>query len=331
MLETAKSISVIICAYTEERWHDLVKAVDSLHEQIVPPLEIVVVIDHNADLFVRAKEQWSNIIVTESSEARGLSGARNHGIAIAKGKFVAFLDDDAVAEPDWLQRLSKHFEDPDILGVGGAVEPYWLSKQPSWFPEEFYWVLGCSYSGLPQTLSVVRNPYGGCTCFLREVFEVVGGFREGIGRVGSNPMGGEETELCIRAKQRWPHKVFLYDPQARIHHRIPPHRANWRYFRLRCYAEGVSKAIVSGYVGAKDSLASERLYVCKTLLRGILHGLRDGVARQDLSGLLRAGAIVTGFLLTALGYIVGIVFHRPPLKTSIPVNSTYHTFTASKG
>jgi hypothetical protein len=99
--------------------------------------------------------------------------------------------------------------------------------------------------------------------------------------------------------------VFLYDPQARIHHRIPTHRANWRYFRSRCFAEGLSKAMVARYVGAKDSLSSERIYTSKILPLGVLHGIRDALFRVDPTGLSRAGAIIFGLLITTAGYLVG--------------------------
>ncbi len=168
--------------------------------------------------------------------------------------------------------------------------------------------MGCTYRGLPEELTVVRNPFGGCTCIRREVFEAVGGFRHSIGRVGGHPMGGEETELCIRARQQWPQKFFLYEPRARIHHRIPSHRANWRYFRSRCYAEGLSKAAVARYVGAKDGLASERTYILQTLPRGIVRGLTDALYKDDLTGLARAGVIMFGLAVTIAGYVVGSTF-----------------------
>ena len=305
MTQTACDISVIICAYTEERWHDLVAAVESIQRQCVLPREVIVVIDHNPRLLQRVRAHLPGVIVTENCGQQGLSGARNSGVAIAQGALIAFLDDDATAEPDWLNRLTRCCEDAQVLGAGGAVEPLWLGKRPAWFPGEFYWVVGCTYRGLPEELMVVRNPFGGCTCMRREVFEAVGGFRHSIGRVGGRPMGGEETELCIRARQRWPRKFFLYEPQARIHHRIPSHRATWRYFRSRCYAEGLSKAIVARYVGAKDGLASERTYILRTLPKGIVQHLADVLLRNDVTGLARAGAIVLGLALTIAGYLVG--------------------------
>ncbi len=308
MIYATLDVSVIICAYTEERWHDLVAAVESIQRQSVLPREIIVVIDHNACLLERVRAHIPDVIVTENYEPQGLSGARNSGVAIAQGTLIAFLDDDATAEPDWLIRLTCCCEDSQVLGAGGTVEPLWLSERPAWFPEEYYWVVGCTYRGLPEKLTVVRNPFGGCTCIRREVFEVVGGFRHSIGRVGGRLMGGEEAEFCIRARQHWPQKFFLYEPRAKIHHRIPSHRTNWRYFWSRCYAEGLSKAVVASYVGTKDALASERTYILRTLSQGIVRGLADALHRDDLTGLARAGAIMFGLMVTMAGYLAGSTF-----------------------
>src|SRR5712691_10443638 len=100
--EKMLDVSVIICTYTEERWDDLVAALSSLQQQVVPPREIIVVVDHNIHLLQRVQAEVTGVIVSANAEERGLSGARIHGIAIAKGALVAFLDDDAIAEPDWL-------------------------------------------------------------------------------------------------------------------------------------------------------------------------------------------------------------------------------------
>lgn len=321
MIDAILDVSVIICAYTEERWNDLVAAVESVQRQSTSPREIIVVIDHNMRLLERVRTHMPGITVIENSEPQGLSGARNSGIAVAQGALIAFLDDDAIAEPDWLVRLSDCCADPQVLGTGGKAEPLWLGKRPAWFPEEFYWVVGCSYRGLPEALTEVRNPYGGCTCMRREVFEAVGGFRNGIGRVGSHAMGGEETELCIRARQHWPHKVFLYDPQARIHHCIPPYRGRWHYFRSRCYSEGLSKALIAKHVGARDCLASERSYTLRVLPGGVVQGLMNGLLHFDLSELMRAGAIVCGFVMTSIGYMVGTITQRALLHNKVKSDS----------
>ena len=301
-------VSVVICAYSKERWQDLVAAVESVQYQTIPPREIIVVIDHNPHLLQLAQTNLPGVIVIENNNVRGLSGARNSGLAVARGALIAFLDDDATAEADWLERLHHCCEDEHVLGAGGTVEPDWLHTQPTWFPREFYWVLGCTYQHLPEHPVVVRNPFGGCACYKREMFKAVGGFRSEIGRVGKRPLGCEETELCIRVRQYWPQKKFLYEPRARIHHRIPSSRATWRYFRSRCYAEGLSKAAVTGFVGANDALSSERTYILRSLPYGVLRGLMDGFLHRDFTGFLRAGAIVAGLGITTIGYMTGILF-----------------------
>ncbi len=307
MTDTTADVSVIICAYTEERWPDLVAAMESIQQQSLAARELIVVVDHNTSLLERVRVEFPSVVAVENTEAQGLSGARNSGIAQARGSLVAFLDDDATAEPDWLALLCRCCEDERVLGAGGTVEPEWLSKQPGWFPREFNWVVGCTYLRPPEQPIVVRNPFGGCTCFRRAIFEEVGGFRNEIGRAGTRPMGCEETELCIRAKQQWPEKIFLYEPRAKIHHRIPPKRTTWRYFRSRCYAEGLSKALVARYVGTKDGLASERAYTFRMLPLGVVRGAMDGLLRLDPAGFSRAGAIIAGLFLTTAGYLVGVL------------------------
>jgi hypothetical protein len=213
--------------------------------------------------------------------------------------------------------LTQAFSDPLVLGTGGKLNPAWSGRRPAWLPDEFLWVVGCSYQGLPTATARVRNPIGGCMCFRREVFDAVGGFQSGIGRVDAIPLGCEETELCIRAGQHWPEGVFLYEPRARVHHHVAASRCQWRYFFRRCFAEGVSKALISGLVGATQSLSSERAYTLRTLPRGIVRGIGDTFLRADLMGLLRAGAIVTGLVTTAFGYAVGVVKNRQiPLRVN---------------
>jgi hypothetical protein len=218
-----------------------------------------------------------------------------------------------------------------VLGVGGTVKPLWLSHQPAWFPREFYWIVGCTYQDIPEQPIMVRNPYGGCSCLRRELFAVVGGFRSGMGRADALPLGCEETELCIRARQHWPQKIFLYEPQAIIHHRIPLRRASWRYFRTRCYAEGLSKAAVARYVGTQDGLASERAYTLRTLPHGVARGLADALIRLDASGFLRAGAIILGLAITIVGYLVGTITQHFSPPSSGPQAETEASSISVKG
>jgi glycosyltransferase involved in cell wall biosynthesis len=323
MTSNTLDVSVVICAYTVARWDDLVTAVESVQQQSASPREIVVVIDHNTALLERVRMHFPDVVAVENKESRGLSGARNSGVAVARGEVIAFIDDDAVAAPDWLAQLNAGYREPLVLGVGGAIKPLWMDGRPKWFPEEFNWVVGCTYRGMPRTTAPVRNLIGCNMSFRREVFEAIGGFRNGIGRVGTHPVGCEETEFCIRANQRWPQSVLLYESRARVQHRVPTSRACWDYFRARCYAEGLSKALVSRSVGTRDGLASERTYTFRTLPRGVIRGLADVAFHRDPTGLARAGAIVAGLATTTTGYLVGLVSERLAFLRQVPFESAF--------
>jgi hypothetical protein len=242
---------------------------------------------------------------------------------VAQGEIIVFLDDDAVAAPNWLWELTRGYADPNVIGVGGASNPMWQEKRPAWFPEEFNWVVGCSYRGLPLTTATVRNLIGCNMSFRRQVFEAVGGFRNGMGRVDTRPLGCEETELCIRTSQLWPERIMLYEPNALVHHRVPSNRASWSYFFARCYSEGLAKAAVSKFVGAKDGLASEWSYTLQTLPQGIIRGVAETATRFDPAGLARAGAIMAGLTVTTAGYIAGRVSDTPLFSrpSATPVSS----------
>jgi len=308
------TVSVVICAYTELRWNDLLAAIESCAQQTVAALETIVVVDHNPGLLQRLCSEAPQVKAVENGEERGLSGARNSGIAVARGEVVAFLDDDATAAPDWLEQLTVPYADEAVIGVGGFVDPVWPRRQrPAALPPEFDWVVGCSYRGLPETTAPVRNMIGANMSLRRSVFADVGGFRSGMGRIGTRPLGCEETELCIRARRWFPAAVILFEPRARVRHRVTLERTGWRYFRSRCYAEGLSKAAVSDRAGSRDGLASERAYALRTLPSGVLRGLADTLTLRDIAGVVRGFAIVAGLLVTATGYLVGTLAGGPEL------------------
>jgi glycosyltransferase involved in cell wall biosynthesis len=296
------TISVVICAFTRDRLEVLTESVDSLRAQTQTPHEIVLVIDHAQALLEEVRDLWPDLKIVENSERKGLSGARNSGVAAATGEVVAFLDDDAIAAPDWLERLGAAYADPEVLGAGGTVRPRWLEGKPAWFPPEFDWVVGCTHSGMPRQLEPVRNLVGANMSFRRQPLVEVGGFSHELGRVGTLPVGCEETDLSIRVHQRWPEARILYDPGAAVEHVVPPARGKVRYFLDRCRAEGRSKAVLSGMVGTGDGLSSERTYVRRTLPLGVLRDL-GAVFKGDFSGPSRAAMIVVGLAATTADYL----------------------------
>ncbi len=298
------TVSVVICCFTLERWDQILAAVESARRQSHRPLEVIVVVDHAPDLERRLMEDGRGARVVASRGARGLSGARNTGVEESRGDVVAFLDDDATADPWWVETLaSAYAADADVLGVGGHVEPVWEEGRPAWFPPEFDWVVGCSHSGMPAGVAPVRNFVGANMSFRRSVLEEVGGFRVDLGRVGDRPLGCEETELCIRAGAGHPDGWLRYDPSVSVRHHVAARRGTWRYFVSRCWSEGLSKAAVSRLRGAASALESERRYVWSVLPRGIGSAVGSAVESRDPAALRRGGAIVVGLGTTTAGYL----------------------------
>jgi glucosyl-dolichyl phosphate glucuronosyltransferase len=166
---------------------------------------------------------------------------------------------------------------------------------------------------MPEEPAPVRNLIGANMSFRREVFGSVGGFTDGIGRVGSRPLGCEETELGIRLRQWRPGARLVYDPAAVVRHRVTADRTAWRYYCSRCFAEGISKAMVSRLVGARDALETERRYVRSVLPRAILRGL-DPRRRDRPGGIATVGAILAGLSLAAAGYLRGRLAPRSPRR-----------------
>ena len=314
MERPAVTATVVICVYTEKRWDDIVAAVESVAAQEVPAAETLVVVDHNPALLSRALETFGpqGVRVLPNTRKQGLSGARNTAIAEASGDVIVFLDDDARARPGWLGALLAPYSDPTVAAVGGVAHPRWPTNRPRVLPGaapydpnatgELDWIVGCTYTGQPLRQAEVRNLMGCNMSFRREVFERVGGFAEDLGRIGKNPLGCEETELCIRARQayrRAGEKIrILFEPTAEVDHRVSSDRVEWAYLRRRSWAEGLSKAAVSQLVGSDDALSTERSYVAKVLPAAVLRELKEGRVSS-------AAAVVTALACTTAGYVRG--------------------------
>jgi hypothetical protein len=141
--------------------------------------------------------------------------------------------------------------------------------------------------------------------FRTEELRQIGGFREGIGRIGTVPLGCEETEACIRMARQFPGGQIRFEPTARVHHHVPAERATWRYLLRRCWAEGLSKAQVAALTGRSSALADEREYATHTLPRAIAHALGESVYGMRAGPLSRAVVVIAGLTVTTTGFIAG--------------------------
>lgn len=300
--------SVVICAYTLDRWNELRAAVASVRAQTLCPREIFVVVDGNEELERRAACEIEGVTVVANAKAPGLSGARMTGAELAAAPVIAFIDDDAIAEVCWLEELLDAYRDVRVLGAGGHVEPLWRKTPPAWFPAEFNWVVGCTYRGMQVRDGQIRNVIGANMSVRSDVLQRAGGFNSNLGRRRAGGSGGgisgscEETEFCIRAARLHPGGIWAYRPKARVMHIVPEQRMTWRYFVNRCRMEGNAKAVLTHALGEQDGLASERGYALTVLSKAVLREIGSSFAGQ-YGGVRRAGAICAGLAITTAAYV----------------------------
>ncbi len=285
------NVTVVICAYTEARWHHTEAAVRSVLSQQRRPQQVLLVIDHNAALAARARQEFPALTVLDSNGEPGLSGARNTGLRAATCGVTAFLDDDV-----------RPYEDSHVVATGGSVYPLWLAGRPRWMPPEFYWVVGCSYRGLPEEIGVVRNPIGANMSMRTAQALGIGGFYAEVGRTASKPRGCEETELAIRLTASRPGSAVVYVPAAAVDHYVGRERVTFSYFLRRCWHEGRSKATVVRLAGARAGLERERRHAAAVIPAAIFRYLRQ-LATGDASATMRIVATVVGLAVTVGGYL----------------------------
>jgi hypothetical protein len=163
---------------------------------------------------------------------------------------LAFLDDDAWAEPDWLSMLMEAVctVRPEPACVVGPVILEWEGGRPDWFPLGFEPLL-CSYDLGPRAHFLGPGGYLLTTNVLmkREILLGLGGFRTYLGRARGKLIGGEDNEICQRILGAG--YAVYYVPSARVHHGVPRERQSKRYLMRRVFWDGASQPLLD--YGAK--------------------------------------------------------------------------------
>jgi len=281
-----------------------------LRQQVVQPAEIILVLEPDRELAsfynTRLLEGISIII----SEEMGLSNARNSGVRHAKGEVVAFIDDDAVADKNWLGNMVKNYDEDDVVGTGGPVEPVWETNRPAWFPAALDWVVGCTFDVSPHEKSSVRNPIGCNMSFRKSVFDVAGYFATTLGRRSTIMIGSEEAEFCVRLSRALPKTRVVYDPTARVFHWVPRSRAKAGYLIKRSFYEGYSKAMMTKAQSKSDVLIPEKNYLGHLFVELFPSYLKS---IYKLDRLAKLAAIWVSLLSVLTGYVcfrVGSLFSK---------------------
>jgi GT2 family glycosyltransferase len=288
-------VTVVVCCYTMARLDQISVCLESLRSQTAPPKAVIVVVDGNAELAAHLTASAIPEQIVSLERNVGVSEARNAGAGAASTTWVAFLDDDAFAAPDWLERLMEAAVATGAKGVSGWSQPLFDRAQPKWFPEQMLWTVGCSYAGMPKERTLVRNVFGGCALLDRHLLLALGGFSPELGRSAQGNDAGEEADFCLRAREADPETRFAHEPSAVIHHRVPTARMTMRHLLARCLAEGRAKARIEQRRGS-GSLAPEAAFVGSVVPQALIHGVRRGRIDQAGSLLMGVGAAALGYL-----------------------------------
>src|SRR3990172_1518395 len=230
-------ISVVVCTYNRSGL--LKDVVRSLQEQDFEGDSEIIIVDNNST------DNTKNVVEELSTTSpipiryffenkQGLSHARNRGIDEAHGEIVAFIDDDAVAERQWLSSLISAYDDPRVACVGGQIKLLWLSERPEWLVPSMETSLGrLDYGDTIKELKYPQTPFGGNISFRKNIFDRVKKFSTDLGRDAKTLLSNEELELCARlVEEGW---IIKYVPNAVIHHKVAPERLEKLWFIHRYY------------------------------------------------------------------------------------------------
>lgn len=218
------TLSIIICSYNRASY--ISDALTSLYGQSsgLDDFEVIIVDNNSTDNTKEVYAQWrqtnTNGQFTFISEMQqGASFARNTGAAIAKGEWVCFMDDDAVATTDYVKNIIKHIQDqPFIVGFGGRIIPKYIPAEPKWMSYYVSSLVGnFDYAPTACAFENGKYPLESNMIVKKSVYDQIGGFNVNLpGVVGTLRIGGEGKELFYKIIALG-HTIY-YDPSICVHH-----------------------------------------------------------------------------------------------------------------
>ncbi len=239
-------ISVVVCTCGREALFK--RTLLSLNKQSLSPDQYEILVVENgrrgaAEATVADFQKQFAPILYLHEPLQGLSRARNAGLKAAAGAYLAFLDDDAVADGFWLENILKTFVAfPEAGAVGGKILPVWEEGRPSWVAEELLKYLSILDYGDRTIFLGEKNLFGTNIAFNKVLLEQIGGFSLDLGRNGDDLLSGEEA-FAQRELLRQGHTI-VYNPDIKVGHHIPGDRLCKEWFERRAFCEGATNAVM---------------------------------------------------------------------------------------
>lgn len=304
-------VSVVICTYSEDLYEHFQEAVESVLEQTYDDIELVLVSDGNEAVYQRMCEEYgdrSDTIVSRTEENVGISAARNHGIDLATGEVVAQIDDDAVADPEWIEELVKTYKETDALAVGGRMEGRWLAEKPWYLPEEFYWLVGVTYPGFAEAGEEVRNTFESNMSFKRDVFLELGGYDTNFGPDAESYSHSEGAEIGARLQAEYGRGV-VYNPDAVVEHKVFEERIKAPHLLKRAFQQGVSKRRMERQLPTEGG-NEESAYLTRLFTEGIPRRGKQVIRSRSIVPIGEIVMLVLFTVTVGVGYLYAMLVTR---------------------
>jgi glycosyltransferase involved in cell wall biosynthesis len=253
-----------------------------------------------------AENAIPNMMVVFSNNKLGLSAARNLGIKQAKGKIIAFVDDDVVLYPDWAEEMIKSLENDPAIGVTGSAFPLWENESLKWLPEEFYWLISCTaWTGWKEQ-RIVRGAFGANMGFKREAFVDDCLFSSDTGYTGGSyhqPVS-DDLEFSLRVRKR-SKKNIIFSPRPRVWHQVGKQRLSLRFVAKRAHQVGCARQILKKHYAYELGPFEQENHVLKGMLR-LLLGLPKELLTKPRLAWKKLSLISTVLISTAVGYFIPV-------------------------
>ena len=299
-------VSVVVCTYTLDMYEHFREAADSVLAQTYDDVELVVVVDGTPEVYDQVVSDYGHrgdTVIECNDENVGLLASRNHGAELASGDVVAFIDDDAVADEAWAERLVHAYEEEDAIAAGGKMTPEWVAGKPSFLPEEFYWLVGVTHRGFAEGPGEMRNTFGSNISFRTDVFLGLDGFHDEIGgRKGDANLQGGETELCARMWAAYGKGVY-YDPEATVAHKVFDYRTDLTWLLDRAFWQGYSKRGME--VLTPNSAAEEYAFLGRLFTEFVPDRVKGLATDPSAERLLRLVMLFVFTFFVGIGYLYG--------------------------